>query len=139
MRWLQRYPRRCAAEAVRRGGAAARGRADTSDLTPDGLDEERRFAYSASWQMLEELVDPAYPGTDGQQAFEPVRTGQQFWGHRYIDDAVARRVIREGLDAESNPTITSETYWYLTNHQFSVVGLLNEAGVVVERIAYDVS
>lgn len=66
-----------------------RRRMDLSQGNYDGLDEGRTYYYSAGWQMLEEHVD-----TDLDDDTD--RIGQQFWGVRYIDDAVARRVDRDG-------------------------------------------
>ncbi|MBX3364908.1 MAG: hypothetical protein KF866_09100, partial [Phycisphaeraceae bacterium] len=60
------------------------------------------------WQLLEERVDE-----DADSTFEIDQFAQQFWGLRYIDDAVARRVTsdwEEGWD---------RGYYHITNVQFS--------------------
>jgi hypothetical protein len=50
--------------------------------------EERRFYYSASWQLVQEDIDEDYVGSPGVD-----RYAQQFWGIRSIDDAAARRRV----------------------------------------------
>lgn len=105
---------------------------DTAKGAYDGvLDQERRMYYSASWQLLEEQIDDsASSGWSGAD-----RIAQQFWGNRYIDDAVARRVDDDAdgdwVDAEAT------LKYYLTDAQFSVRSILDETTALVEeRIGY---
>ena len=54
------------------------------------MEQERVFVYDASWRIIEERVDfdhDTAPGTDW--------VSQHFWGLRYIDDLVAKRVDRD--------------------------------------------
>ena len=114
-------------------------RADGTESTPDGIDQERTYYWSPSWQLLEEQID-----TDDNETDEPPtnpglpdgtinRIGQQIWGVRYIDDAVMRRVDRDATGS------SWDRYYYLTDAQFSVRALLREAsgtGYVAERVDY---
>ncbi len=93
----------------------------------DGLDEERRYYYSAGWQMIEEHVDS---DLDGSIEYE----SQQVWGPRYIDDAVAKKINRDN-DDDWTESGDSE-FFYLTDAMFSVRALLNSAGDMHERIDY---
>ena len=71
------------------------------------------------------------------------RVAQQFWGLRYIDDAVARRidVNADGDyiddDAQDPPVEGEGTWFYITDVQFSAVAMLTESGVLAERVRYD--
>jgi RHS repeat-associated protein len=98
-------------------------RADTGGSA--GLDEERTFAYSAGWQLLEERVDSNYvsaPGTD--------KRVQYAWGKRYIDDCAFHRA-----DVDNDGDY--DGLWYhITDSMFSTVALLDEAGSLVERVTY---
>lgn len=105
----------------------------------DGIDQKRLYYYGADWRILEERIDTdvstdsdSEGGTDDDTDW----IGQQFWGIRYIDDAVGKRIDRSGAgDFVNNADCT---YWYqLTDTQFSVCVVLNEEGVVYERIEYD--
>tara|TARA_R110002072_G_C7977582_1_gene535741 strand:+ start:15436 stop:22821 length:7386 start_codon:yes stop_codon:yes gene_type:complete len=101
-------------------------RMDLSKSSPDGLDEERVYYYSASWQMIEEEVDTDL--TSGEEY-----TSQQFWGSRYIDDAVAKRIDR---DNDQVWTDASSKYHYLTDVMFSVRAIVDYAGMIAERVDY---
>ncbi len=76
-------------------------RFDATKGAYDGvMEQERVFVYDASWRIIEEHVDIDHdtaPGTDW--------VSQHFWGLRYIDDLVAKRVDRDAdgdwRDAES--------------------------------------
>jgi RHS repeat-associated protein len=104
---------------------------DASQGAYDGVMEQKRvFIYDASWRVIEEHIDidaDTSAGTDW--------ISQQFWGLRYIDDLVAKRVDRDAdadwLDAES-------TSWYfITDSQFSVSAVLNQDCHLWERVEYD--
>jgi len=111
---------------------------DAAEGSYDGLDQKRVYSYGADWRVLEERIDTdvstnsdSAGGTDDDTDW----ISQQFWGIRYIDDAVAKRVDRDGdgdfVDADC-------TYWYqLTDTQFSVGVVLDQEGHVYERIEYD--
>ncbi|MEL6367607.1 MAG: RHS repeat-associated core domain-containing protein [Pseudomonadota bacterium] len=103
-------------------------RLDTNPAAnPDGLDQERRFYYSASWQIAEEHVNDDYsPSTPNRPA---ERIGQHFWGARYIDDAIAKRTmdLRDNDPAAHGApggdgwdTSDGTAFYYLTDAQFSV-------------------
>ncbi len=90
------------------------------------LDEMRRMYYSANWQLLEERIDRSW--TSG---FSEDERAQTFWGKRYIDDAVARR-----RDRDANGTC-DDSFFYVTDAQFSTVAMAKPNGGIVERITYD--
>jgi RHS repeat-associated protein len=98
-----------------------------------GPDEERRYYYAPEWRMLEEHVD-----TDLADSTDIDYKAQQFWGDRYIDDAVARRIDR---DADSDYTDETESlFFYVTDRMFSVRQLLRGEATstpfIVEEIYY---
>ncbi len=68
-------------------------RFDTSMGGYDGMDQERVMLYDAGWRMVEERVD-----TDLDDDADYV--SQQFWGMRYVDDAVAKRINRDLADPD---------------------------------------
>jgi RHS repeat-associated protein len=84
--------------------------------------EERRFYYSASWQLIQEDIDEDYMGSPGVD-----RYAQQYWGIRYIDDAAARRRV----DGQSE-----SLYFHITDGQFSTVAVLDESAALQERVCY---
>jgi hypothetical protein len=53
---------------------------------PDGLDRQGGHNHASAWQVLETRVDEAFGTSPG----EDVRP-RQFWGPRYVDEAVMRR------------------------------------------------
>ncbi len=86
-------------------------RMDLSQGAYDGVDEARWYFYSSDWRMIEEHVDADDDG-------DVDRVAQQFWGVRYIDDAVARRIDR---DADGDWTTSpSDNFYYLTDVMFGV-------------------
>ena len=52
-------------------------------------------------------------------------TSQQFWGGRYIDDAVAKRIDRDNDQLWAD---AASKYHYLTDVMFSVRALVNGEG-----------
>ena len=106
---------------------------DTATGAYDGtLDQERTFYYGASWRILEEHVD-----SDLSSSSDDVWISQEFWGARYIDDSIAKRIDRGGSGNWSGFN-SDLTHWFrLSDSQFSVVAVLNEFGVVHERVSYD--
>ena len=63
------------------------------------------------------------------------RRARQFWGIRYIDDAVARFIDRDADDSWADDT---GLYFYLTDALFSVRGLWDQTGGHIEEwIDYD--
>ena len=60
--------------------------------------------------------------------------GQQFWGVRYIDDAVAKRIDRDN-DGDWNEA-NADNYHYLTDVMFGVRALTDRYGYTRERIDY---
>jgi RHS repeat-associated protein len=112
-------------------------RMDLSQGTYDGIDEARIYFYSANWQVLEEWVD-ADTGTDSDSDTvldnDTDRIGQQFWGVRYIDDAVARRVDRDGDGTFSGDP--EDNFFYLTDVMFSVRAIVDGEGRLHTRLDY---
>lgn len=102
---------------------------DTATGAYDGQDQERLFLYDASWRIVEEHIDTDNNGTIDWKA-------QEFWGLRYIDDSVARRIDR---DTDGDKWVDAETsVWYrATDTQFSVVAVIAADGDIYERIEYD--
>jgi RHS repeat-associated protein len=111
---------------------------DSSTGAYNGVDQKRSFYYDASWRMVEERVDA---DNDGDSDW----ISQQFWGLRYIDDAIAKRVYREpdevaDVDAEDTVSWTGSdtTDWLqLSDTQFSVSAVLRSDAVLYERVYYD--
>jgi RHS repeat-associated protein len=104
---------------------------------PDAQDKPDRkttFWYDAAWRVVQETqrdqVNEA--GTLEETIF------LQFWGARYIDDAVAR--LRLTGDGSGDPQSGSdeEIVFQLTDAQFSVIALATpgKPSVVIDRIAY---
>jgi RHS repeat-associated protein len=106
-------------------------RFDTSGSGYDGIDQQRVMLYDAGWRMVEERVD-----TDLDEDDDYV--SQQFWGMRYIDDAVAKRVNRDLTDEDGWVNNPGVSVWYqLTDSQFSVTAVLDHKGSLYERVEYD--
>lgn len=108
-------------------------RADTKGFGKDGIDEQRIYYFSNRWQFIEERVARDYDPLNPTTTDDTDRVGQQVWGRRYIDDAVAKRINRDG--DLLFPTGVN-LYYYLTDAQFSVLGLVDEDGAVAERVSY---
>ena len=97
-----------------------------------GLDEQRLLYYSAGWQIVEEHIDDGwdpqvFPGSTD-------RIVQHVWGLRYIDDLVLTR-----QDGNANGSYTEKfdtTHYALTDHQFSVVAIIDQTNALVHRVAY---
>ncbi len=102
-------------------------KADLAKGAYDGLDERRDYYYSAGWRMVEERVD-----SDLDDDFD--YAGQQVWGTRYIDDAVAKNIDRDYDNDWTDDT--PSVYYYLTDAMFGVRALLDYQGYVQERIDY---
>tara|TARA_R110000782_G_scaffold102483_4_gene189491 strand:+ start:8981 stop:11971 length:2991 start_codon:yes stop_codon:yes gene_type:complete len=111
---------------------------DLSQGAYNGVDEARTYYYSANWQVLEEHVDtdPATDGSDSDAILDndSERIGQQFWGVRYIDDAVARRVDRDGDGTFSGAS--EDNFFYLTDVMFSVRAVVDGDGLLHTRLDY---
>ena len=114
---------------------------DTSEGAYDGMDQKRLYYYGADWRMVEERIDTdVNTNTIGASGLDDDADwiSQQFWGLRYIDDAVAKRVDRDTGGADGDWIDSDATYWYqLTDTQFSVGVVLDQEGNVYERIDYD--
>ncbi len=103
----------------------------TSDSAYDGLDEERRYFFDPSWRMIEEHVDTDLDGDFTEQGID--YAAQQFWGPRYIDDAVAKRIDR---DNDGDWEELADQYFYLTDAMFGVRAVTDVGGSVRERVDY---
>ena len=114
---------------------------DTSHPIFDTIDERCEYFYDAEWRMVEEWVDHddtnPYENAGANTAPDGTvnRRGRQFWGLRYIDDAVARQIDRNGDDDWTND---AGLYFYLTDGLFSVRALWDATdGRVEEWVDYD--
>jgi len=104
-------------------------KADTT-LPADGtLDQQRIMYYSPAWQLLEERIDDDLPGADGDE-----RHVQYVWGPRYIDDIILHR--KDGNMNGSFTDSVDETWYHLTDAQFSTVAVLDDTAKVIERVSY---
>jgi len=115
-------------------GWRTKKRFDSSTGAYDGIDQERIMLYDAGWRMVEERIDTdlAVEGTPEEWI------SQQFWGMRYIDDAVAKRINRDLADEDGWVDNPGVSLWYqITDSQFSVVAVLDRNGSLNERVAYD--
>lgn len=104
---------------------------DATQGAYDGVMEQKRvFIYDASWRIAEEHIDVDFDTDAGTDWIS-----QQFWGLRYIDDAVAKRVDR---DMDGVWTDAESTTWYqITDRQFSVGAVLDSDMNLWERVDYD--
>jgi len=106
---------------------------DTNPFDATNLyDKQTLFYYDASWRILEEHTDE----DTTELEMDPTDTiCQNVWGLRYIDDIVLRRWDRnvdgDYVDAGEG------SFYHLTDVQFSTVAMLDEAGGLKERVAYD--
>ena len=105
---------------------------DSKALTADSsivfTHEQHQFYYTAGWQIAEELVD------ENWSEMGPASIDKMFkyvWGVRYIDDIILRRREAEMFGADE------ETWYHLTDHQFSTVAILDNSANLVERVTYD--
>ena len=84
------------------------------------LDETRHHYFSLAWQALEERVDAS---TDPDRQF--------IWGLRYLDDLICR-------DRDTTADgILDERLYALQDANWNVTALVDTAGDVQERCAYD--
>ena len=104
-------------------------RSDTdSDET---LDEQREQYYTAGWQLIEERIDDDYINNAGIN-----RNMQYLWGGRYIDDIIMHREDGDG-DGSFTSSTHDNTWWHITDVQFSTIAILDDAANVQERVKYD--
>jgi len=105
----------------------------------NGIDQQRAMYYSAGWQLLQEDIDNftncnpdaggCTPTPDGID-----RRAQEFWGLRYIDDPVLRRI---GQGTSGWLGANDQAYYHLTDAQFSTVAMITAVGAkLVERVGY---
>ncbi len=108
---------------------------EDTDTPRDGeLDQRRAYFYSASWQVLEEWVEVAHDPDPYEEGLISDYRMQQFWGLRHMDDAVMlRRQEETGEDAGD----FTRASFQLTDRQFSVVAVVDESGMLMERVTYD--
>lgn len=107
---------------------------DASKGAYDGVMEQKRvFLYDASWRIVEEHTDIDFNTSAGREW-----VGQHFWGLRYIDDLVAKRIDRDLTDDQAEWDSTGVTTWYMvTDSQFSVSAVLDGGKHLWERVEYD--
>lgn len=107
----------------------------------NGIDQQRAMYYSAGWQLVQEDIDDftncnpdasgggCTPTPDGIN-----RRAQEFWGLRYIDDPVLRRI---GQGTSGWLGANDQAYYHLTDAQFSTVAMITAVGSkLVERVDY---
>ncbi len=106
----------------------------TADTNASGtLDERRLMFYTSDWRLIEERIDEApFDATPDPESVEIVGRTQNVWGPRYIDDIIAHRVDDNPIGGDYEAT-----YYHLTDVQFSTVGIVDGAGSLLERVAYD--
>lgn len=91
------------------------------------LDEQRLMYYGAGWQLLEERIDADYQSSPGIHSHM-----DYIWGARYIDDIVAHR-------RDSDPASQDgyeDTWFHLTDAQFSTVAIIDDNANVQKRVTY---
>jgi RHS repeat-associated protein len=103
----------------------------------------RRFYYSGAWQVLAEEVRRWTPGSSAL----PTNTLEhQFWGLRNVDEAILRRIDRNGNgltddppNASASPAFAGDTqYNQLVDSNMSVVGHVDAlTGELRQRMSYD--
>ncbi|MCC6675508.1 MAG: hypothetical protein IT436_00055, partial [Phycisphaerales bacterium] len=96
----------------------------------NGIDQQRAMYYSAGWQLVQEDIDDftncnpdaggCTPTPDGIN-----RRAQEFWGLRYIDDPVLRRI---GQGTSGWLGANDQAYYHLTDAQFSTVAMITAVG-----------
>ncbi|MFI4871771.1 MAG: hypothetical protein ACIARQ_08170, partial [Phycisphaerales bacterium JB061] len=87
-----------------------------------GLDLEVTYAYSPNWQIIEEETDVACNGTCDEAA-------QYFWGVRYLDDIIARRIDHDADGSYADAG--TRTYFYATDERGSPVAIVDATGALV--------
>jgi len=109
-------------------------RADT-DVPGDGsLDEERIMYYNAGWQLVEEdIYEDWSSGNPG--AVDERRA--HFWGARYIDDLVQTLVDGNADGDYVDTSGDDESFFFLSDAQFSVTVVLDGNANLQERVVYD--
>lgn len=118
--------------------------------SPTGLSQRREMYYSADWQLLEERIDDDWPGDEGTSTID--RVAQQVWGLAGIDEPILRREDRPFSETPGQPEpparaadgIFDQTWYYLTDHQGSVIALIDDEAPlpysparVVNRASYE--
>lgn len=103
-----------------------------------GTDTQRLMYYSPSWQLVYEDLDVSFVPASGH---ESTRLASTFWGKRHIDDALYRAIDEndDNIDGIADGDgIYERGFSYLTDNQFSVVGVVDADGnTVYERLRYD--
>ena len=96
------------------------------------MPREKAMYYDDAWRLLEERInDDVNLNSVVDRVCQQVWGG---WGVRYIDDAVLRR---EDANADGDYIDATDTEWnYLTDAQFSVIAMVEDTGLLVERTAY---
>ncbi len=106
---------------------------DADTNATSGLDQRRAMWYSASWQLLQEDVDDY---TDGGSPNGLNRVVQEFWGLRYIDDPVYRRIDADHSGAYDDHA-DDRAFYHLTDVQFSTVAMVRDLDAsLAERVSY---
>lgn len=104
----------------------------------DSTNRREAMYYDASWRLVHREIEDGFDPTASPAPWAPDVAEQLFWGARYIDDIVARRRTTAIADTEPLDVTWADAQWYLTDAQFSVVALMDSAGVqVLERVRYD--
>lgn len=120
-----------------------RVRKDSDPGLTNTLTERRVFYYDLGWRILEEHVDveaTLSEITGSGSDSDTDRVVQNVWGLRYVDDPVLRRQnnnYAHGGDTDFTDAGDRRGDYLLTDHQFSVVAVVDTAGSLQERTSYD--
>ncbi|MCC6678250.1 MAG: hypothetical protein IT436_14005, partial [Phycisphaerales bacterium] len=97
----------------------------------NGIDQQRAMYYSAGWQLVQEDIDDFTNCNPDAGGCTPTpdgtidRRAQEFWGLRYIDDPVLRRI---GQGTSGWLGANDQAYYHLTDAQFSTVAMITAVG-----------
>ena len=103
-----------------------------ADTTGNGaIDTRREVYYDESWRAVQVLLRAYDTGTSSWA--DPHEQEDLFWGARGPNDLVHRTVL--DIDDPEEPVRTKER-WVITDLQFSVMAVVDQAGAIVERVSY---
>jgi YD repeat-containing protein len=94
----------------------------TKNYASDVLDETWHFYFTKRWQDIEERLGTTPSSADAKQ--------QYVWGLRYIDEVILR-----DRDTDENGSL-DERLFSMQDANWNVVGIIDDAGICVERYSY---
>ncbi|MBL0922107.1 MAG: hypothetical protein IBJ10_08265 [Phycisphaerales bacterium] len=114
-----------------------------ADADFDGdLDQGNLFYYDENWRILEERIDDGFASGDASDwlaNFVAQRITQRVWGLEYIDELL---YFQTDVHSTTGGVADGRFYggqegWYaLTDRMYSVIGVADLAGDIVERVRY---